>query len=205
MIQIREALPKDAPGIADVHIHSWQTSYRGIVPDEVLDNQSAERRQGYWEQVIAGKESGWEAGRAALHFVFVAEDDQGEIVGFASGGKSRQETLPFQGELYAIYLLEAYKRQGIGEQLFRAVVERFLAEEFRTMMLWVLADNLPGRQFYEKMGGKYVTEQKLTIGGKRLLEVAYGWETLNILDDRLHFIHQEVGCNRSLTNGSRTE
>jgi hypothetical protein len=47
-----------------------------------------------------------------------------------------------------------------------------------SMMLWVLADNIPGRQFYEKMGGKFVTEQTITIGEKDLLEVAYGWNDL---------------------------
>jgi len=174
MFQIREAHRKDAPGIARVHITSWQTSYRGIVPDETLDNQSLERRQGYWEQVIAGEEAGSEA----FQFVFVAENDQGEIVGFASGGKSRQETLPFEGEVYAIYLLEAFKRQGIGERLVRAAMDKLLAEGVRSMMLWVLADNLPGRRFYEKMGGRVVMEQLFTLGGKELLEVAYGWEKL---------------------------
>ncbi len=170
MIKIRPAMLQDAPGIAQVHILSWQTSYRGIVPDELLDNQSIERREGYWKTVIAGGET--------LHFVLVAENTQGEIVGFASGGKTRQENLPFAGELYAIYLLEAYKHQGIGSQLFQRVTQELITEGLASMMLWVLADNVPGRRFYEKMGGKYVTEQMITIGGKELLEVAYGWERL---------------------------
>ena len=87
MFHYRKASPQDAQGIAQVHISSWKTSYKDLVPDEVLDNQSIERREGYWKQITAGSET--------LHFVLVAENDQGEIVGFASGGKSRQETLPF--------------------------------------------------------------------------------------------------------------
>lgn len=174
MIKIRLALPQDAPGIAQVHVQSWQTSYRGIVTDEVLDNQSIPRRQGYWEQILVGMENNIDA----LHFVFVAENEQGEIVGFASGGKSRQENLPFEGELYAIYILEMAKRRGIGERLFRAIAEKLHAEGYRSMMLWVLADNHPGKQFYEKMGGRMISEQMITIGGEELLEVAYGWDSL---------------------------
>lgn len=173
MIEIRSAIHQDASGIAQVHVQSWQTSYRGIVSDEVLDNQSIPRRQGYWEQVLAYETSGED-----LHCVFVAANEAGEIVGFASGGKSRQENLPFAGELYAIYLLETVKRQGIGQKLFRAAIEKLRAEGFPSMMLWVLSDNVPGRHFYEKMGGRPVTEQMIVIGGQELMEVAYGWDKL---------------------------
>lgn len=172
MVQIRPALPQDAPGIAQVHIQSWRTSYRGLIADEVLDNQSLPRRQGYWEQVLQQHTSG------ELHCVYVAENEHGEIIGFASGGKSRQENLPFEAEMYALYLFETAKRQGIGEKLFRAVTEKFRTEGYYSMMLWVLADNHFARRFYEKMGGRAVTEQMITIGGKELLEVAYGWDQL---------------------------
>lgn len=172
MIQIRPALPKDASGIALVHIQSWQTSYRGIISDEVLDNQSIPRRQGYWTQVLSSE------GMTDLLDIFVAENEQGEIVGFASAGKSRQENLPFEGELYAIYLLESVKRQGIGEKLFRALTEKLSSADYSSIMLWVLAENYPGRRFYEKMGGRVITEQMIVIGGRELLEVAYGWDQL---------------------------
>jgi len=154
-VTIRAATPEDAPSIAQVHVQSWQTSYRGLVPDETLDNQSVERREGFWQQVIEGSET--------LRFVFVAVSEVGEVVGFVSGGKSRQEHLPFAGELYAMYILEAHKRQGIGKKLFRVAVQRLVDESMDSMMLWVLADNPPSRQFYEKMGGKYVTEQMINL------------------------------------------
>ena len=169
-ITIRPADDDDVTGLTHVHISSWQTSYRGMVPDEMLDTQSVERREGYWRQVIGGE--------GISQFVLVAQTEQGDIAGFVSGGKSRLETLPFDGELYAIYLLESYKRQGIGERLFRAALEKLKTDGYRSMMLWVLADNIPARRFYEKMGGKSVTEQMITIGGRELMEVAYGWETL---------------------------
>lgn len=173
MVEIRPGLLQDASGIAQVHVQSWQTSYRGIVSSEVLENQSVSRRQGYWEQVLAYETFGED-----LHCVFVAANENGEIVGFASGGKSRQENLPFAGELYAIYLLETVKRQGIGQKLFYSATEKLRAEGFSSMMLWVLAENIPGRRFYEKMGGRPVTEQGIVIGGQELMEVAYGWDRL---------------------------
>ncbi|HNB51383.1 MAG TPA: GNAT family N-acetyltransferase [Anaerolineales bacterium] len=175
MPQIRPALSQDAPGVAHVHVQSWQTSYRGLIADEVLDNQSLPRRQTYWEQVLTTIET--EAN--VPHFVFVAENETGEIVGFTSGGKSREENLPFEGELYAIYLLDEAKHQGLGAKLFQAFVEKLLATGYHSMMLWVLSDNLPARRFYEKMGGRAINEQTITIGGYNLSEVAYGWDTIS--------------------------
>jgi hypothetical protein len=37
MVLIRRAEPRDAAGIAHVHVASWRTTYRGIVPDSYLD------------------------------------------------------------------------------------------------------------------------------------------------------------------------
>lgn len=37
-ILIRKANLEDTMGIAQVHVHSWQATYRGQIPDEILDN-----------------------------------------------------------------------------------------------------------------------------------------------------------------------
>lgn len=42
------------------------------------------------------------------------------------------------------------------------------------MMVWVLAEN-SSRRFYEALGAKYATEKVIDLGGKSLVEVAYGW------------------------------
>ncbi len=45
MALIRPAVFKDAAAIAHVHIDAWRTTYRSLMPDDVLDNLSFERRQ----------------------------------------------------------------------------------------------------------------------------------------------------------------
>jgi hypothetical protein len=47
------------------------------------------------------------------------------------------------------------------------------------MIVWVLRDNAPARRFYERLGGKYVRSQPITIGTTTLEEVSYGWRTLD--------------------------
>jgi hypothetical protein len=50
---IRDALQTDAAGIARVHVNSWRSTYRGIVPDQFLDSLSLERREQYWHDLLS--------------------------------------------------------------------------------------------------------------------------------------------------------
>jgi GNAT superfamily N-acetyltransferase len=163
---IRLARPADASAIAQVHVASWRTTYRGIMPDDVLDNLRLEPRERYWAQVIDQPERG--------EFIYVAEDDAGQIAGFASGGPEREGDLDYRGELMAIYLLQATQGQGIGRRLFESVAQRLAQQGMYTMLVWVLADN-PSCRFYEALGGQYLREKQVPIGDMMLREIAYGW------------------------------
>jgi GNAT superfamily N-acetyltransferase len=77
--------------------------------------------------------------------------------------------------LYAIYLLENYQRQGIGNQLVRNVVQELHTFIIFSLFVWVLEDN-PSRFFYERLGGQVIYEQVITIGGVQVKKVGYGWK-----------------------------
>lgn len=169
---IRLALPPDAPAIAHVQIATWNTTYRGLIADDYIDGLSQAYRETRWRATLNDP--------AAARCVFVAENDEREIVGFACGGTQRTDVPGFDGELYAIYLLTSYQRHGVGEMLTRAVAGCLLQVGFSSMLVWVLAGN-SSRAFYESLGGQLVGEQMLTIGAQTLLEVAYGWPNLTVL------------------------
>jgi len=170
---IRPATAEDAWGIARVHVESWRTTYRGIIPDEVLAGLSVEGRAEMWRRAAA--QTG-QPGRG----LFVAEDS-GRIVGFASGGPERTGDPHYTGELYAIYVLAPHQRRRIGRALVRCVVGALLAGGHRTMLLWVLTANDGARRFYESLGGRAVREQLTEIGGARYPETGYGWDDLAAL------------------------
>ena len=113
----------------------------------------------------------------------IAEDDAEEVIGFASGGPARDEEPDYAGELYAIYILQAHQRKGIGTRLTMEVAKRLIQKGIRSMMVWVLAEN-PSCQFYEAVRGEVVKQQDITIGGVSLPEVAYGWPDIQSLVDR---------------------
>ncbi|KAA2301941.1 GNAT family N-acetyltransferase, partial [Clostridioides difficile] len=103
----------------------------------------------------------------------VAEQSDGNIVGFACGGKEREGKLPYDGELYAIYLLKEVQQAGIGQQLARHVVHHLQTHNMKRLIIWALERNSACR-FYEKMGGTPVQTQSIRIGGQDLIEVGYG-------------------------------
>jgi ribosomal protein S18 acetylase RimI-like enzyme len=165
-VRIREANSTDAPAIARVHVDSWRTTYRGIVPDDYLAKLSYERRTNQWAQGLGDPES--------REFHYVAEDASDGVVGFVSGGPERSGDLTYTGELYRIWLLERHQRRGIGRQLVHATVERLAEAGSRSMLVWVLADNA-SRGFYEALGGQFVRHGQTEIGGGLFDQVAYGW------------------------------
>jgi GNAT superfamily N-acetyltransferase len=171
-VQIRLAQLADIGGIARVHVDTWRASYRGIIPDAHLDSLSYEQREQRWRDNFAG------AGPDV--FMYVAADDDNRIVGFASGGPERDGDPTYQGELYALYLLPSYHRRGIGRELTHTVAHHLAKQGRSSMLVWVLAQN-PARKFYEVLGGQYLYDKSVTIGGAELIEVAYGWLDLDVL------------------------
>jgi GNAT superfamily N-acetyltransferase len=175
---IRKASPTDAAAIARVHVDSWCTTYAGIVPADYLANLSYARREQSWRDLLSAP--------TLSGCVYVAAQDTGEIVGFASGGPERSGNAVYRGELYAIYLLAHYQRQGLGRRLSTALIQRLLQCGLSSMLVWVLAAN-PGRAFYATLGGQQIYEKEITIGAAPLIEVAYGWPALHELVQRFQF------------------
>jgi GNAT superfamily N-acetyltransferase len=173
---IRKAVPDDAAGVAKVHVDSWRTTYKGIVQEEYLESLSYDRSEERWRNRFAKN--------PAEYAMFVAENEVGQIIGFADGGPERSGDCDYNGELYAIYILQEYQRKGIGKRLFGHVVSHLASNNFHGLMVWVLNDN-PSRLFYESLGGQLVRNKTVEIGNQHLHECAYGWRDLTSLHAEL--------------------
>ena len=171
-MQIRPATLNDTASIAKVHVDTWRTTYAGLMSDAHLAGLSYDRRETYWRRVLTK----W----AETNFVYVAEDVQGQIVGFACGGPESEKDPIYDGELYAIYILEEAQGQGIGRKLTQAIAQHLLDAGFKGLKIWVLETNA-ARGFYETLGGRVVGWKEEQVGGQPLVEIAYGWPALGDL------------------------
>ena len=168
---VRPAAIHDARAVAEVHVESWKSTYRGIFPDALLDGLSVEKRESGWRDLLAGEEP------SAI--TMVGCDAGGSVVGFISGGKERTGELGCDGELYAIYLRQVAQRKGLGTLLVRQCAHALDARGFGSMAVWVLALN-PSRVFYERLGATVIGQKDIERGGQTFLEVAYGWRSLSV-------------------------
>jgi GNAT superfamily N-acetyltransferase len=171
-MKIRLAKADDATAISIVHIDSWRSSYRGIVPDQVLDGLDYVRNGIRWRDMLANL--------GEMKCFFVAENDDGRIVGFAIGGPNREENTGYNGELYAIYLQKGFQGQGIGKMLVSKVAEWLALHKYSSMLVWVLEKN-PAKYFYEALGALPVGRKRIIIGDAPLDELSYGWPDLKTL------------------------
>lgn len=165
---IREAEAGDAAAIAKVHVASWRTTYRGVLPDGFLESLGEPHYTERWRRTLEDP----------TNRVYVAENAEG-VIGFSSGGRERAGETGYGGELYAIYLLQEAQGHGHGRRLVQAVVGGLRELGLHDMIVWVLRENARARRFYETLGGAYVREQPITIGSSVLSEVSYGWRSLD--------------------------
>lgn len=164
-VRLRRALASDAEAVAIVHVDSWRAAYRGIVPDNVLDGLSVERRAQFWRESIAAEPE---------RPTWVVERD-GRVIGFAAGGEARDDDVaPGTGEVYAIYLDPGAWSQGLGRMLFAATVDDVRGHGFGPLVLWVLTANARGRRFYEVAGWRPDGSSRLLdFDGTPIEEIRY--------------------------------
>ena len=172
---IRPATVADAEGIARAHVQAWHESYRGMIPDEVLDGLSVEARTARWRSII---------GSAARPIILLVAEDRDRIVGFGTASGRLSAELPTDGEVTALYLIEAAKRQGVGRALFGRLLGWFAEQNFHTAGLWVLTANTAARRFYEAMGGRADITRIDRRHNVPLEETAYVWDVLAALAGR---------------------
>ncbi|MBX6374948.1 MAG: GNAT family N-acetyltransferase [Acetobacteraceae bacterium] len=180
-ICIRRARPADAAAIGAVHAETWRNTYAGVLPDAYLAALCPRRLGSAYGQVVLDRTHG--------HAVFVAVasgmaggeggGEPPEVIGFASGGRSRRPALA-EGEIETLYLLEDYRERGVGRRLMRAMAAHLKAIGCRSAMLWVLRDN-PTRWFYERLGGRLAAREVIRFAGLDVEQNAMVWDSIESL------------------------
>jgi ribosomal protein S18 acetylase RimI-like enzyme len=164
---IRKAKLSDAQGIAKVHVDCWRTTYKNIIPNEFLDNLSYDQRTDLWIRNISNEQN----------YVFVAENDEGHIIGFADGGKRETNKVNHSGDLTSIYVLQEYQGLGIGRQLVQQLFSKLDKLGYKNIFVEVLEDN-KSRLFYESLGAEWLRTEKIKIAGAELNLLVYEWKDI---------------------------
>ncbi|AXL91947.1 GNAT family N-acetyltransferase [Streptomyces sp. CB09001] len=166
-VRVREMALADCDRVSLIRVRGWQSAYRGLMPQPYLDAMDAaadaERRRSLFARPPKGLVN------------LVAEDEGGEVVGWACHGPYRDgEARTADAELYALYVDTGRFGAGIGQALVGESVRRCRAAGHARMLLWVLRDNTRARRFYERAGFRPDgAEEPFEVEGVAVPEVRY--------------------------------
>ncbi len=163
-IDIRNAEPRDAAAIADVHHDAWAGAYAGIIPHKALNAMINRRGRDWWANAIR---------RAATIIVI---EVGGKVCGYATLGRNRARGLKQQGEIYELYLRPECQGIGLGTRLFAEARRRLSTHGLRGLVVWALEDNDNALAFYAGAGGRDVAEGVEVFDQRALRKVAFVWE-----------------------------
>lgn len=132
----RAAVPGDGDLIARLKKAAWETTYRGIYPDELIDGFDPVDRSRRAEAMIESPEM--------LNYVI---ECGGEPAGFVH--------LKNGSEVYltALYLLKEYRGTGVGSAVFGAIRRLCRERGISSFTCHCNAHNAPALAFYGRMGG----------------------------------------------------
>lgn len=139
-VVIRPVEDSDVAAVGALHHRSRAAAYAHLIAVETFAARGPEAMSAWWEER-------WKWERES-HRMTVAEDD-GELAGFTYAGPS--ET-PGAAELYAIHVAPERVGTGVGRQLMAHALTELAEFGAERAVLWVLADNLVARRFYERGG-----------------------------------------------------
>ncbi len=148
-ILYRLATAEDCLALAALKGQVWNTTYRGIYPDERLDGYDVEKNRRIFESIAANPE-------VELHMAVHGE----RPIALMTCGKPFRPVEPYRQEVGMLYVLKEYQRKGVGRKLLSIAAERARSRGFDAFVVAVNRLNLPAIAFYRALGGLLIHEDE---------------------------------------------
>jgi ribosomal protein S18 acetylase RimI-like enzyme len=181
-MKIRPAQVDDAMPMARVFVDTFLGVTRDSMSEEAFQKRKEEWRYEEfaqkWQKTIAEIDGGL----TPLSCIYVAEDETGEVVGFALTCPSKdQEEAEGVAELDLLYVLESHQRKGFGRALVKATAAHLAPLGVSRLHILTPVDHTQGRRFYDKLGGRIIGTRDDYDDGELIPLVIYEWTDLPAL------------------------
>ncbi len=163
---IRKATIDDSKRLAEIVAKSWQTAYKGIVADEVIDDKHTQERIGKLTKYFSGTISNEISGD------YIITTDSTDVGCFSFGASRDAAPNEKTGELIGLYILLEYRGCGRGCKVLSFVDEEAKKRGYDKIILWVLKKNKRAICFYQKNGYVFANAARtVTLGNEQLVEI----------------------------------
>lgn len=156
-IVFREAVRSDIPALAELHVTTWNATYR------TSRGPTVATRTWQWTEVFKTE--------SRRDFVLVLENREGQLIGFTWGKPADGE---FAGVLNKIYLKWEYHGLGLGRRMLVETARRFHERGINSFVLFAEISN-PTIGFFDHMGGERLLDERGQFAG------AFAWRDLRTL------------------------
>jgi len=140
-VQFIPATENDAMAIIKLRRQVWETTYRGIYPDNMIDEFDYVWHLDKELQRI----------RHPHYSVYLISKDRCNI-GYLTIRNAENITLQ------SLYVIKEYQHQGIGKYAFDFIIKYCRDNKRNSFICHCVPKNHNARMFYEKMGGKIIGE-----------------------------------------------
>ncbi|KAJ2964845.1 hypothetical protein NQZ79_g266 [Umbelopsis isabellina] len=143
-IQLRVAKDKDYEMLVQMHVESWRVAYRGLVPDQYLDEDVVEERQKHWKEKLPFN-------GPDRSTVIAYDDTTGQTAGFilSEYDQTKEKDMIYIDHLH---VLPGWQGSGIGKKLLQNVYDWTRSKALNKVYLYVLEQNAKAIDFYESRG-----------------------------------------------------
>ncbi len=145
-IIFRRAGTADAALLSRTRQKAWAATYRGIYPDEWIDNYDFAAQQARERARLEDPE---------YHAYAAMDMDKAVCAGYFSYGPPLHGAYKdFALCLNSLYFLPEYQRRGLGSRVFALLRQRARENGLDRFFCGCNLHNRPARRFYEAMGGR---------------------------------------------------
>ncbi|MGV8850662.1 MAG: GNAT family N-acetyltransferase [Propionibacteriaceae bacterium] len=135
IVELREAVADDLAGVVAVFLDCWRQSYRGVLPDRLVDAMTDESATALWRRSLAA---------SGATVVAVRDDVVLGVTRYALDGST--------GLVHSLYVSPDARGLGLGRRLLDRAANDLAAAQATSALLWVFADNAPSIGFYSACG-----------------------------------------------------
>ena len=184
---IRAATEEDAPAMGRLMVETWLAAHKGQIPDGQWQARqrdwTPEKSAQGWAETLRDMAAG-ETPDCCIYLAVETAVSPPNIIGLVMGGPALSLQWPMAGEIYAIYVQQAWQGRGAGKRLLETAVRHLAQLGMKKLLISCLETNEPARAFYEACGGVKVGEKVTEDYGYDEPQRIYGWENSSFLYQR---------------------
>lgn len=144
-MDIRLLVEKEIDEMAELYVKSWRATYKGIIPDKILDTITLDRFSKIWKEYITKENNG----------IFGAFEND-IFLGF--GAFTPDEEIENTLYLDSLHIKDEYKGKGVGTKIINYLKGYAREKGYKGVSVSIMSGNDRARNLYTKLGAVHLND-----------------------------------------------